>query len=208
MKKVIILLIVLINLLNFNSKTIDVSSDITINYDWYKTQANTGKCSFTNCGPACASMVIKYSKNIDVSVKEIRNIYYNDCNWWYTSNIKDVLSIYDIKYKVKHLNSKEDVLLAISKKHLIIACLDISKISFEKVNNSKYNKYYENDVTGHFIILKGYLEDKEWLKVYDPYVKPENYYNKKIQNGKNRLYNINEVYNSMKSWWGYYIEVM
>lgn len=184
------------------------SIDLNKDYEWYKTQMNTGPASYCNCGPACVSMSVKYIQNKNASVTSIRNLNYNNGSWWYTNDIKKALNKYDINYTVKSLKSKEQLMDSLSKGHLILACLDMSFLTEETGNSeSKYNRFYEN-VTGHFIILKGYLKGQEWFLTYDPNNWDNDYYSNKTPKGKDRLYNINEVYNSMSIWWDYYFELL
>jgi hypothetical protein len=185
------------------------SSDLNKSYDWYRAQMNTGSASGANCGPASVSMAVKYAQNKDVKVEDVRNLYYNGKNWWYTNDIKNALNYYGIGYTVKALISKEQLMASISQGHILLICLNMSSISKDEINKSesKYNRFYEN-VTGHFIVLKGYMKDQKWFLSYDSNNWQNDYYSDKTPKGRNRLYSIDEVYNSMSAWWPKYFEIM
>lgn len=177
------------------------SSDLNKNFDWYISQMNTGTASTANCGPAAVSMALKYTQNRDVKVEDVRNLYYDNENWWNNDDIKNALSYYGVSFIIKPLKSKKQLMKSLSHGHILIIGLNMSLISEEvnKEDELKYNRFY-NNVTGHFIILKGYLKDQKWFLCYDSNNWGDDFYSDKNPKGKNRLYSIDEVYNSMSTW--------
>lgn len=180
-------------------------------YEWYKTQMDTGPASLSNCGPTCVSMAIHYYDNLDVPVSEIRNLNYRDGGWWYTTDITFALSVYGIPHQIVPISSPQDMLDSLNDGHILILCINMSILTpaGEELDN-RYGRYHSTG-TGHFIIIKGYVHDGEWLIVYDP----SNYdtflfydfYPDGNPYGKDRFYKTEEIYASMLDWWAYYFEI-
>jgi len=184
------------------------SSDNNRDYNWYKTQMNSGASSYTNCGPACVSMAVKYKQNIDVSVSDIRNIHYKNGGWWFSNDIKAALNQYGIGYKYLNLTSKRQLLASLSSGRILIVCLNMTFITKEQNDSeSRENRFYDN-VTGHFIILKGYSDGHEWFYSYDPNSWQNDFYSDNTPKGKDRSYSLDEVYYSMRRWNANYFEIL
>ncbi len=169
-------------------------------WDWYLTQMNTGPDSPSNCGPASAAMAVRYYRNFDVGVREVRELLTARRGWWYLADVADVLNHYGVSYAYHRLVMKEQIINDLAEGRLVIIVLDMSRLTPEdRKHETRYNRYYEG-VTGHFIVLNGYTADKRWFYVYDPNTRLKDYYADASPKGKRRLYLADEVVASMKSW--------
>lgn len=181
------------------------------NYEWYKSQYNTGTAWGNNCGPTSVWMAMMYQKNIGVpSVEDIRNFRMNNGGWWYVNDIRGALQNWGYKASERQLSgidqTKQELLSLLKAGNIAIVCLNMSKITYATDGNSRYNTYYKN-VTGHFIVIKGVLDDGEWFVVYDPWSLPGHNYADGTPMGKERYYSIQEVCSSMCGWDRSYMEV-
>jgi hypothetical protein len=192
---------------NHDSSAYAPSCDLSRDFDWYKTQMDSGPAARNNCGPACVSMAAKYAQRKDIGVDALRNVFYVNGGWWYSAEVKNALTYLNINYNTIPLLYKEQILASLSNGHLVIICLNMSILSKEeRRTETRYNRYYDH-VTGHFLVLKGYTEGKQWLIAYDPNNWGNDFYPDGTPKGKDRLYNIDEVFNAMKAWNPSYIEI-
>lgn len=170
------------------------------NWDWYLTQMNTGPDSPSNCGPASAAMAVRYYRNSDVGVREVRDLLPARRGWWYLADVAGVLNHYGVSYSYRRLVMKEQIINDLAEGRLVIIVLDMSRLTPEDgKHETRYNRYYDG-VTGHFIVLNGYTADKRWFSVYDPNTRRNDYYADASPKGKRRLYLADEVVASMKIW--------
>ncbi|MBN2352190.1 MAG: C39 family peptidase [Spirochaetales bacterium] len=183
------------------------SCDLDRNYEWYKTQSGTGPYAGANCGPASVAMAAGFYRNADIPVADIRKLTGDRGGWWSGDDVKQALSRFHVGYRTNQLYIKEQLFSALSKGHIVIVCLNMSLLTeAAQIPETKYNRYYEH-VTGHFIVIKGYSEDRNWLSVYDPNTWQNDYYFDGTPKGKNRLYSVFEVMRSMASWNSEFIEL-
>jgi hypothetical protein len=183
------------------------SVDLDRDYDWYRSQMNTGSDSRSNCGPASVSMSIKYIQERNVGVEDVRNDAGGPKGWWSMYNVTAALSRYNIGYNVVPLLYREQLFSSLSAGHLVIVCLNMSALTREPKNSeTRQNRFYDG-VTGHFIILKGYTADRQWFLAYDSNTWAHDYYEDGSPKGKDRLYSIGEVLAAVQSWNPYYLEL-
>ena len=176
-------------------------------YEWYRSQMDTGPASRNNCGPTCVSMVIKYCNTHDVNVSLIRDIRPKENGWWYASDISYALNYYGIPNTIRSLSSDRDLLQALSRGSLVLACLDMSLITEQSEDaEARYHRFYQG-VTGHFLLLKGYTDRQEWIIAYDSNNWKNDYYLNRAPKGRDRFYRAGEIVASMKKWWPYFFEI-
>lgn len=187
--------------------------DNTVAYDWYFDQDQTGTYSEANCGPTCATMVIKWKdEEWNKSVEYFRRSASEDGSWWKTDQLRDTLNKYGAECVKK--NFTEETLKSFKTDlkygNIAILCLDSYYLDENLTDDGHYGRYYhvEESRAGHFIIVKGYKETDTglWLEVYDP-----NGLNAKYPNGElkgiNRYHHINDIFDATNVWWKYYIKV-
>jgi hypothetical protein len=183
------------------------SVNLDRDYEWYASQMNTGPESSANCGPASVAMAVKYRQNKDMEVAEVRSSVTDKPGWWDIQDIKNALAQCRISYSSNRFILKEQLFHSLSEGHLVIIVLDMSLLTREKMNKeSRYNRYYDG-VTGHFIVLKGYTADQQWFLSYDPFSQSRDTYVDRTPKGKDRMYSVGEVVNSILTWNPHFIEL-
>lgn len=172
-------------------------------YDWYVDQANTGKYSSTNCGPASAEMLGKWAdENFQGYAEEARNLHYGDDGGWFTEDVQNYLKSYGIESKM-HLNvTKEFIISQLDKGNIMLLGIKSGEIS---INEDSYEEHVDRfywGSSGHFIIVKGYIvvDDKMYFEVYDPNSWNETYSDGTYK-GKDRYYKEEEVIRASKVWY-------
>ena len=79
--------------------------------------------------------------------------------------------------------------------HIIIICLDMQYVTFDKNGNSEYriHKFY-NGTIGHFLVVKGYkiVDGTVWMEVNDPWGMNLKYADGSYK-GNNRYYRAGEL---------------
>lgn len=174
-------------------------------YDWYKTQAGTGVHESNNCGPASAAMSIMWhEQSIDVDPGVVREaVTGGEGGWWNTVDIENALDNYGVPYAIMELGSIDALKTQIDAGHVLILCLTMGAVSRESPPyTSHFNRFYTYD-SGHFIVVKGYMEEGGWLDIYDPNNWSVDYYTDGQPYGRDRFYNGSETVGSARSWWPY-----
>ena len=88
--------------------TAEHSNDV--GYEWYIDQGNTGQHAHENCGPACATMAIKWVDPTFTGITEdARNTYLPEGGQWHTSDIRNYLNDYNISNYVTTLSDADDL---------------------------------------------------------------------------------------------------
>lgn len=177
-------------------------------YEWYVDQGHTGTHSGDNCGPSCIEMVGKWAyENFDVTAEMARKKYHSTGGWWTTDDILSALERYQIEAHQLDYQDVYTITNAIDAGNLVIICNDMSYIPYE--SNSEYHvgAFYQN-VTGHFIVVKGYVrvDTKLYYEVYDP----NNWdltYTDLTPKGKDRYYEASVVETSLLNWFPHVIIV-
>ncbi|MFH1098041.1 MAG: PEGA domain-containing protein [Candidatus Desantisbacteria bacterium] len=185
------------------------ANDISVSFDWYYQQGGTGDYEKHNCGPACVSMAIKFSKKQDISVEDVRKIIGYGSGGSGNTTVGDLKkALANDKWKVKYqiVNGLKGVKDAIANGHIVICPLNMGSISYRDTSNDpKENKgrYYEYS-GGHFVVVKGISNDGKWIIVYDPnvwgeYPNEKYWYSNKNPKGKDRYYDATEFSNALKT---------
>ena len=164
-------------------------------YEWYKTQMGTGPFETNNCGPTSAAMaMVWYERTLDVDPGVVREAITGSMDgWWYTSHIEQALDLYGVPYAILELTSADDARAELDAGHILILCLTMDMISQEVPPYvSHFNRFYGYG-SGHFLVVKGYMENGTWLDFYDPNNWTADHYTDGSPYGKDRFYSSSEV---------------
>ncbi len=187
-------------------------------YEWYCSQYQTGQSSNINCGPASIHMAMMYQDNAPdeaPSPEEIRNwrsqsAHDNNESYW-NVDVGDVLNNFEYEFEYYPLRGKdaetvEEAMKAfIRDGYVLIVCINMSKVAAATDPEiTRFDRFY-NGVNGHFIVLKGYLDDGDWFVVYDPWVmSASSYYEGNFPEGdpmgKERYYDMGDIVSQVIQW--------
>lgn len=182
-------------------------------HDYYFDQYGTGKYAMVNCGPAVATMALKWADpKFNKSVSAARDsIKPNGAKWLASDMAKyidaaevETLSIYlsDIENQVKN---------AIDRNYALVLCLDMYQIEFNNDPVQKTGKFYvtSHQAWNHFILVKGYLiaDGKFYLEIYDPNSEGTTYTLTGEPRGKNRYYEAAQIAQAVSKCWKYALVV-
>lgn len=164
-------------------------------------QGETGKYNGINCGPTSTAMVLKWlNPNSTHTGLSLRNEVPNNGDWWNTNIITAVLRekgayVYSNRYSENYL------LNSLKNGYIAIVCLDMRYVSRSN-GYDKTGKTYGNEVSGHFIVVKGYkyVNGTLHFEVYDPFSMGNYDYDGQLT-GKDRLYKAREITNAITNWW-------
>jgi len=182
-----------------------------VKYNWYIDQKNTGRYSDENCGPTCATMVIKWSnQSFSKTTEDARNKYLAGGGWWYTDNITDYLSDNNTENYIASLNEPIQLINQLKMGNIAILCLDMYYVRYEEKREWHIDKFYntKSEGWGHFIVVKGYkiVDEIVWLEVYDP-----NSWNVRYGDGSlkgcDRYYRSEDIMKATNVWWKYMIVI-
>lgn len=182
------------------------------NYEWYIDQIKTGTHGYINCGPASVTMALKWiNKSFNKTSADARATYRPTGGWWFTSDIINYLKLHKAYHDVMEVSTDftqfRNLLID---GHLLILCLNMKDIPHNPAPKEHTHSFYKS-VTGHFIIIKGYMviDNKIYFEAYDPFsinrFYPES--DQKWPKGKDRYYLWEDLQKAIKSWWNYAIIV-
>jgi hypothetical protein len=186
---------------------IGTSRSNNVSYSWYIDQTTTGKYWYENCGPACATMALKWVfPNFIYTTEDARNTYLSGGGWWYTNNIINYLKLHNAEVRTISFgnNKSQNLVSELDKGRIAILCLDIYYVRTEtKGVKWPVDKAYEIDIpnSGHFIVVKGYkrVGSELLFEVYDP-ASLETYDNTRYT-GLDRLYRSTDIMKASNVWW-------
>ena len=137
-------------------------------FDWYMTQFNTGTTS--NCGPASASMGVGWSTGKQLPVSEVRKaVGWQGEGGTSFEELTGVLKSHGVPALVSPLRNIQHIKDVIDSGGIAIVLFVTDGVKTAKGNpaNDLFGKYYEDSV-GHYIVVKGYSLNDEYLVIYDP----------------------------------------
>jgi hypothetical protein len=189
--------------------------DNDVQYNWFIDQ-NTTEYYSSNCGPASATMALKWIyPDFNKTTDDARNTYFMEGEWWSTSNIVDYLNLYKVDGTIIPFgsNKSNDLMAELDKGNIAVLCLDMYYIRIEtKGVDFPVDRFYrfnnnEQPGLGHFFVVKGYKTVNEHVlfEVYDPASSMR--YSDGTYMGKNRLYRAEDIMKSADIWWKYAIIV-
>ena len=172
-------------------------------FNWYLNQRDTGEDSYINCGPAVATMAALWYTNgaVNFTIEDTRNtVPYLRNQWWSDRHVFDFLrTTANASVDWTYAFNVFDTIQWLNEGRIVIVVLDASVITFGR-DVRGMNRFYEN-VTGHFIIIKGYtvLDGRIYFITYDPFTM-YCYYDDGWPMGRDRLFYAYEVFRSVRDW--------
>jgi hypothetical protein len=162
----------------------DVVEEKSLNkdYNYYFDQFDGSTWSSVNCGPAVATMAIKWADStFSKRPGDARAMFSPDGGDWSDRNIGDYLHYYGITNAVDTIGNLDSLVKTnIDKNQLLILCLDWYYISYNPSTYQHINKPYPSTIpgTGHFLLVKGYkqMPTAFYLEIYDPWSQGRPYF--------------------------------
>ena len=179
-------------------------------YNWYKTQFGTGILG--NCGPSVVAMSSFWASGIDTSVTSVRaeiGLPFSNgaINF---EHMLQPLRKRSVTYRFQKVRRSDDIRAVIDRGNIAILLIHTSKIARAKSVSDLVGRYYD-DLTGHYIIVKGYTKDGKYFIVYDPIPSdwknnPDRYEDGVSMLGRNRFYSTVQVMNALRR--GNFLEIV
>ena len=175
----------------------------TSNFNWYRTQFNSGTPS--NCGPASASMGISWGTGKYHPVSAVRQFigWQGDGGTSFEELLRAIKS-QGVSADLQPLKTMQDIKNLIDSGSIAIILFHTDGVKTAR-HDPKYDlfgKYY-NDSVGHYVVLKGYSMNGEYVVIHDPI--PSDWgsnsfrYGDEISMmGRNRYFSTNEVLRSLR----------
>jgi hypothetical protein len=178
-------------------------------FDWYKTQIDTG---LGNCGPATVAMALGFSKNVDIPVDAVRHITGYDATFGGATNmdqLEDALQYYDISYQRVTVNAPEEIANYLTDNSVVIVPITAGLIPYNpdwQLSQEGRHHGYEN---GHYILLTQYynrtvvtnpypIVTEARFLVNDPLSQQNHIVNGEYA-GKERIFMAEDVYTALES---------
>lgn len=202
--------------LKIGTTTNDKVSNDNVGYNFYMSQKDTGAYSDMNCGPTCTYMACKWAnESFSASVEDIRNINVNPTgnpndHGWYPETIIEALRVYNFNCKLISIDKKaqayDDFEIVkikdeIISGNLLIICFNCKDIKSDIMNKGVTGQVYGGGNSGHFVLIKGYLEvdNKLYFEIYDPAL-PLDYNNVILGSNRTRYYDAIQLVASAYQW--------
>jgi PKD repeat protein len=173
------------------------------NFNWYRTQFNTGTPS--NCGPASVSMAIGWGTSKYFSVSSVRQaLGWQGDGGTSLEELLKVIKSQDVPASVEPLRTVQHIRDVIDSGKIAIILFHTSGVKAITTDPSAdlFGKYY-NDSVGHYVVVKGYSLNGEYFVIHDPI--PSDWgansfrYGDEISMiGRNRYYSSEEVLRSLR----------
>jgi len=181
-----------------------VHVDLAIsNFNWYRTQFNSGTPS--NCGPASASMGISWGTGKYFPVSAVRQAIGWQGNG--STSFEELLTVIknqSVSAGIQPLKTMQDIKNVIDSGSIaiILFLTDGVKTARRDPESDLFGKYY-NDSVGHYVVVKGYSMNGEYLVIHDPIPSDWSsnsfrYADEISMMGRNRYFNTNEVLHSLR----------
>ena len=177
-------------------------------YDWYIDQADTGAYANNNCGPASATMGIKwYNPTFNKTAGDARNTYFQGGGWWYTSDIINYLRLHSVPNTTSSFTGTNQLLGVLSQSNLVMLCLNTAYLMQNPASEHRVGRFY-SFASGHFLVVKGWRKvgSALFFEAYDP----NNWhatYADQTPKGRNRHLPAGELANAIANWWNYLIVI-
>jgi hypothetical protein len=172
-------------------------------FNWYRTQFNTGTTS--NCGPASASMAIGWALGKYYPVSSVRQTigWQGDGGTSFEELVR-IIKTQDIPAFISPIRSVQNVKDVIDGGNIAIILFHTDGVRTSRNDPSVdlFGKYY-NDSVGHYIVIKGYSLNGEYLVTHDPIpsdwgVNSFRYGDELSMIGRNRYYASDELLRSLR----------
>jgi murein DD-endopeptidase MepM/ murein hydrolase activator NlpD len=173
------------------------------NFNWYRSQFNTGTPS--NCGPASASMAIGWAAGKYFPVSAVRQVIGWQGNGGTSfDDLVKVIKSQGVEASVQPLRAAQNVFDIIDSGGVVIILFHTDGVRTSRGNPAidLFGKYY-NDSVGHYVLVKGYSLDKEYLVIHDPIpsdwsANSFRYEDEISMMGRNRYFLASEVLRSLR----------
>ena len=178
--------------------------DLAINnFNWYRTQFNSGTPS--NCGPASASMGISWGTGKYFPVSSVRqSVGWQGNGGTSFDELITVIKNQGVSAEIQPLKSMQDVKNVIDSGSIAIILFhtDGVRTARRDPESDLFGKYY-NDSVGHYVVVKGYSMNGEYLVIHDPIPSDWSsnsfrYADEISMMGRNRYFSTNEVLRSLR----------
>jgi PKD repeat protein len=175
----------------------------TSNFNWYRTQFNSGTPS--NCGPASASMGISWGTGKYFPVSAVRqSIGWQGNGGTSFDELITVIKSQNVSADVQPLKTMHDIKNVIDSGSIaiILFLTDGVRTARRDPGFDLFGKYY-NDSVGHYVVVKGYSMNGEYLVIHDPIPSDWSsnsfrYADEISMMGRNRYFSTNEVLRSLR----------
>jgi murein DD-endopeptidase MepM/ murein hydrolase activator NlpD len=175
----------------------------TSNFSWYRTQFNSGTPS--NCGPASASMGISWGTGKYFPVSAVRQaIGWQGNGGTGFEELLKVIQSQDVSADLQPIRTMQDIKNVIDSGSIaiILFLTDGVKTARRDPGYDLFGKYY-NDSVGHYVVVKGYSVNDEYLVIHDPIpsdwsANSFRYADEISMMGRNRYFNTNEILRSLR----------
>ena len=175
----------------------------TNNFNWYRTQFNTGTPS--NCGPASASMAIGWGTGSYFPVASVRHaIGWQGDGGTSFDDLMRVIRSQGVAASVHPLRSVQNIREVIDSGGIAIILFftDGVRTATGDPASNLFGKYY-NDSVGHYVVIKGYSLNGEYFVIHDPIpsdwgANSFRYGDELSMMGRNRYFMASEVLSSLR----------
>jgi hypothetical protein len=171
------------------------------NFNWYRTQFGTGE---SNCGPAAASMGISWGSGLYFPVTSVRQaIGWQGDGATSFEELVRVIRNQGISANIQPLRTVQHMKDVIDSGSIAIILYHTGGVRLTRgASVDMVGKYY-NDSVGHYVVVKGYSLDGQYLVIHDPM--PNDWsansfrYGDEISMiGRNRYYHTVEILRSLR----------
>ncbi len=172
-------------------------------WEWYVDQVDTGRHYHVNCGPASIEMIGRWlDEDFDGSAEELRAEFRPEGGWWYGNDIVGAFDMYDIAYNTYDIEHAGHLTYLLDEGYLLLINNNMTYIPLQEEDGYRTNKHYTVQITGHYMIVHGYVETDEGLffEVNDPYgMRARN--DDGSPRAMNRFFEADALLESMLNWW-------
>jgi hypothetical protein len=173
------------------------------NFNWYRTQFNTGTPS--NCGPASASMAIGWATARYFPVSSVRNaIGWQGDGGTSFDDLLRVIRSQAVSASIQPLRTVQNIRDVIDSGGIAIILFHTEGVRTTRGDPSSdlFGKYY-NDSVGHYVVIKGYSLNGEYFVIHDPIpsdwgANSFRYADELSMMGRNRYFLASEVLRSLR----------
>jgi PKD repeat protein len=184
---------------------VDTKHSDRTDLNWYRTQFNTGTQS--NCGPAVASMAISWATGEYVAVSTVRQ----EIGWTGngSTSFEDIIAqikTHGVVSRLVSVSSSQDLFDIIDRGNIAIILYNSGGPRFTRGHPADdfFGRYYY-DAVGHYVVIKGYSRDGQYLVTYDPI--PSDWGSNSFRYGdgismigRNRYYGTKELFGALRRW--------
>lgn len=179
-------------------------------YEWYLNEAMTGSMGPEDCGPAVATMALKWrNPAYNRTVEEARrwSVDRYGQKGWYTGCMTEFLDYNSAPYSLVVFKDPAQVEKLISQGYLLLVCVNTGYLVPNPDGEKHVGRYYDY-AGGHYLILKGArrVSGELYIEVYDPSNWKDPYRDGSFK-GKNRYLRADQLTIAIANWWGYLILV-